>query len=142
MVRTGETSFRFELLGPLRAWIGDESIALGPVQQRAVLAVLLLNANHSIGRQQLINAIWGSAAPAYAVNLVQKHVSALRRLLEPDRSRRTPSRLLSRTDNGYLLTIEPDRLDTTAFEALLADVPQATMVAAVIGTAGVGKPKS
>ena len=127
-MRTGDTSangagrgvLRFELLGPLRAWLGDESIALGPVQQRAVLAVLLLSANQSVGRQQLINAIWGSAAPAYAVNLVQKHVSALRRLLEPDRSRRTPSRLLSWTDNGYLLTIAPGRLDTTGFEREVA----------------------
>ena len=111
---------RFELLGPLRAWLGDESIALGPVQQRAVLAVLLLNANKPVGRQQLINAIWGSAAPVYAVNLVQKHVSALRRLLEPDRSRRAPSRLLSWTDNGYLLSIEAQRLDTTGFEREVA----------------------
>jgi hypothetical protein len=39
-----------------------------------------------MGRQQLIEAVWGQDAPGYAVNLLQKHVSGLRRVLEPDRA--------------------------------------------------------
>ena len=35
---------RFEVLGPLRAWRGEKAIDLGPLQQRVVLAVLLLQA--------------------------------------------------------------------------------------------------
>jgi hypothetical protein len=34
----------------------------------------------------LIEAIWGWDAPTYAVNLLQKHVSGLRRAIEPDRA--------------------------------------------------------
>ncbi|MBF8194207.1 tetratricopeptide repeat protein [Nonomuraea sp. K274] len=113
----GDPAVRFEVLGTLRAWLGDTEPALGPVQQRAVLAVLLLHANRPMSREQLIDAVWGASPPAYAVNLVQKHVSALRRVLEPDRSPRAPSRLLLWTDTGYLLAVPAARLDLLVFES-------------------------
>jgi DNA-binding SARP family transcriptional activator/Tfp pilus assembly protein PilF len=107
---------RFEVLGPLRAWRGDSALSLGPVQRRVVLAVLLLHANRPLGREQIIDAVWGPAAPAYAVNLLQKHVSALRRVLEPDRSDREPSQVLTWTDAGYLLSVPAGRLDLEVFD--------------------------
>jgi DNA-binding SARP family transcriptional activator/tetratricopeptide (TPR) repeat protein len=109
-------ALRFEVLGPLRAWRGKSELVLGALQQRAVLAVLLLNANKRLPREQLINAIWGARFPAFAVNLVQKHVSGLRRTLEPERSPRTPSRLLSWTETGYCLAVPAGRLDLQMFE--------------------------
>ncbi|HEU4421617.1 MAG TPA: AfsR/SARP family transcriptional regulator, partial [Pilimelia sp.] len=106
---------RVDVLGQLQAWHGDERLSLGPVQQRVVLAVLALHANRPVGREQLIESIWGSAAPAYAVNLLQKRVSVLRRVLDPVREARTPSQVLSWTDAGYLLTLPPDGLDLEVF---------------------------
>lgn len=111
----GGAAPRFEVLGPLRAWLGDTALNLGPVQQRVVLAVLLLHANRPIGREQIIDAVWGAAAPAYAVNLLQKRVSGLRRALEPDRSGGRPSRMLTWTDGGYLLNVSRDALDLEIF---------------------------
>jgi DNA-binding SARP family transcriptional activator len=35
-------ALRFGVLGPLRVWRGDTVVDLGPVQQRVVLAVLVL----------------------------------------------------------------------------------------------------
>ena len=107
---------RFEVLGPLQAWHGDSGLSLGPVQQRVVLAVLVLHANRPLGREQFIEAVWGMAAPAYAVNLLQKHVSRLRRVLEPVRSARGPSQLLSWTDAGYLLSVPAGCLDLEVFD--------------------------
>src|SRR5436305_2026272 len=94
-------ALRVEVLGPLQAWQGDTCLTLGPVQQRVVFAVLALHANRPLRREQLIEAVWGEAAPAYAVNLVQKYISGLRRAFEPVRSLRSPSRLLAWTDVGY-----------------------------------------
>jgi DNA-binding SARP family transcriptional activator/tetratricopeptide (TPR) repeat protein len=91
-------------------------LSLGPLQQRAVLAVLLLHANRPMGREQIIDAVWGPAAPAYAVNLIQKHVSSLRRVLEPARPGREPSTLLSWTEGRYLLTVQAGGLDLEVFD--------------------------
>ncbi len=52
-----------------------------------------------------MDAVWGEAAPARAANLLQRHASGLRRALEPERSPRTPSGLLTWTEAGYLLTL-------------------------------------
>src|SRR5215211_2598112 len=111
-----EPAVRFEVLGPLQAWHGDARLDLGPVQQRVVLAVLALHANRPVGREQLIDAIWGPAAPTYAVNLLQKHVSRLRRVLEPVRSARGPSQVLSWTGTGYLLSVPDGCLDLDVFD--------------------------
>jgi len=112
----GGWDLRFEVLGPLRVRRGDVQLSLGPVQQQVVLAVLLLRANKPVSRDRLIDAVWGSAVPAYAVNLVQKYVSGLRRALEPARPAREPSRLLAWTGSGYRLTVPDAQLDLAVFE--------------------------
>ena len=93
------------VLGPLRVWRSETAVDLGPIQQRVVLAVLALQAGRPVGRQQMISAVWGETPPRNAVNLVQRHVSGLRRILEPERPGHTPSSLLTWTDAGYLLTL-------------------------------------
>ncbi|MFI1415954.1 AfsR/SARP family transcriptional regulator [Streptomyces sp. NPDC020707] len=113
------TGLRFQLLGPLRAWRGTTELDLGQMQQRVVLAVLLLHADAPIGRDQLVDAVWGWAVPARAANLLQRHVSGLRRVLEPERPPRAPSGLLAWTEAGYLLTPGPARLDVRTFDDLI-----------------------
>ncbi len=120
VVASGRPALRFEVLGPLRVLRGDTALPLGPVQRRVVLAVLLLQRNRSIGRQQVIDAIWGKAQPSHAVNLVQRHVSGLRMMLEPDRSARSSSELLSWTGSGYLFKAPAGSLDLEVFESRLA----------------------
>jgi DNA-binding SARP family transcriptional activator/Tfp pilus assembly protein PilF len=68
----------------------------------------------------MIDAIWGETPPRHAVNLVQRHVSGLRRVLEPDRPGHAPSDLLAWTDSGYLLTVPAGALDLHLFESELA----------------------
>ena len=109
---SGVLALRFGVLGPLRVWRHESVVDLGPVQQRVVLAVLALQAGRPVGRQQMIDAVWGETPPRNAVNLVQRHVSGLRRVLEPDRPGRTPSGLLAWTDAGYLLTLPAGALDS------------------------------
>lgn len=115
MRNPGGGSVRFELLGPLRAWREDDSLNLGPTQQRVVLAVLLLQQNRVIGRQQLVNAVWGEAEPRYAANLVHRHVSGLRRVLGLGRDPAVSSRL-AWIDGGYLLTVPPGGVDLEVFD--------------------------
>jgi DNA-binding SARP family transcriptional activator len=113
-------ALRVGVLGPLRVWRGETVVDLGPVQQRVVLAVLALQAGRPVGRQQIINAVWGDAPPRNAVNLVQRHVSGLRRVLEPERPGHSPSGLLAWTDAGYQLTLPKGALDLDVFEEELS----------------------
>jgi DNA-binding SARP family transcriptional activator len=110
------SALRFEVLGPLRAWRGDVSIDLGPVQQRVVLAVLLLQQNRPIGRDQFVNAVWGDAEPRHVANLLQRNISRLRTVLELSRYAPAEAGELAWTDAGYLLTVPAGGLDLAAFD--------------------------
>lgn len=112
-------SLRFEILGPLRAWLGDQELDLGPAKQRAVLAVLLLEANQPVRTEQIIDAVWDDSPPENGANVVQKYIAGLRRVLEPDRSPRTPGELLVSTAGGYRLRVAAGGLDTDEFRALV-----------------------
>ena len=86
-------------------------------KQRALLAILLLNANRTVSREQLIDALWGEDVPDSAQKMVQIHVSQLRKALpEPRLHTRQP---------GYLLEVRDDELDLARFERAVADARQA-----------------
>ncbi|MGW4115743.1 BTAD domain-containing putative transcriptional regulator [Actinosynnema sp. NPDC004786] len=116
MADGGGGRLRFEVLGMLRAVRGGGEVDLGAAKQRAVLAVLLLARNAPVGRDQIIEAVWGDNTPTSAVNLVQTYVAGLRRALEPSRARRAPAELLTSVGDGYLLRVEPNAVDLDEFE--------------------------
>lgn len=110
-------TLHFGLLGPVCAWRDGAEIDLGPGKQRAVLAVLLLQANRPVPTSTIVDAVWGDDPPGNGLNVVQKHVSGLRRALEPDRLPRLPSRLLTLTEAGYTIHVEGGGLDVDFFRA-------------------------
>jgi DNA-binding SARP family transcriptional activator len=118
-------ALRFEILGPLRAWLGDQELVLGPNKQRAVLATLLVNANKSVSTHQIVDAVWLDDPPSNGANVVQKYVAGLRRVLEPGREPRSPGQLLTRTQSGYLLRVAPGALDADTFAALEREAQKA-----------------
>jgi DNA-binding SARP family transcriptional activator len=107
----------YRVLGSLEVRDGDRSIPLGGAKQRALLAVLLVNANQVISRDRLIDELWGDQPPDTAVTMVQVYVSRLRKLLPPDT-------LVTRPP-GYLLEVDPDNVDLQRFEHLLAEARRA-----------------
>ncbi|GAA2517210.1 BTAD domain-containing putative transcriptional regulator [Winogradskya humida] len=115
-----DSDLRFELLGEVRALRAQTPLELGPAKQRAVLAILLLNAGRPVPVTQIVDAVWGEDPPENGANVVQKYVAGLRRLLDPDRPPRTPGELLPLTSAGYALQISPDDLDSVRFEAGMA----------------------
>jgi DNA-binding SARP family transcriptional activator/Tfp pilus assembly protein PilF len=106
---------RVAVLGPVRAWRGGTELELGSPQRRAVLALLAVRANQVVGRDALIDGIWGEDLPAQSVNALHVHVARLRGVLEPERERRAPSRTLLATGAGYQLTLAPGQLDAELF---------------------------
>ena len=49
----------FLILGPLEVRDAGRSLAIGGARQRALLAILLTRANQVIGRDALIDELWG-----------------------------------------------------------------------------------
>ncbi|WP_214321424.1 AfsR/SARP family transcriptional regulator [Nonomuraea sediminis] len=72
---------RFSLLGPIRAWRGEQELELGSPQQRLVLAALVLAGGRTVGQDQLIDAVWGEAQPRTALSTLRTYVSRLRGVL-------------------------------------------------------------
>lgn len=110
---------RFEILGEVRALRDGAPIDLGPAKQRAVLAVLLLQAGRPVPTHQIVDAVWGDDPPENGANVVQKYVAGLRRALDPGRAPRTPGDLLALTGSGYLLRNAGAVLDADEFQAAL-----------------------
>jgi DNA-binding SARP family transcriptional activator len=111
---------RFELLGEVRASRDGVDVDLGPAKQRAVLAVLLLNAGRAVPTHRIVDAVWGDDPPENGANVVQKYVAGLRRVLDPDRAPRTPGELITLTGGGYTLNAAPDSLDVERFRSGVA----------------------
>jgi DNA-binding SARP family transcriptional activator len=113
------SGMEFRILGPLEAWHDGRRRALGPPKQRALLGVLLLQANHTVSVDQLIEGLWGEAPPATVAAMLQVYVSKLRRVLRcgGDDDAGGPTVVTERP--GYRLLVEPEKLDSNRFEQLV-----------------------
>ncbi len=105
------------LLGSLEVRDDDGPLPLGGAKQRALLALLLLHANHVVSRDRLVDELWGDSPPETAAQGVQVYVSRLRRLL--------PAETLLTRPPGYLLAAAPETIDLRRFERLVADARMA-----------------
>src|SRR3954470_17516158 len=101
----------YRVLGPLEVREGDRPLPLGGAKQRALLALLILNANRVVSRERLIDELWGDEPPETGVTSIQGYVSRLRKLLPPET-------LVTRAP-GYLLSAERDDIDLFRFERLV-----------------------
>jgi DNA-binding SARP family transcriptional activator len=113
------------MLGPVRAWRGPVELNLGPNQQRSMLALLLLKANHLVSVDDLIELLWEEQPPASAVNVIHKYIGAIRRLLEPDLEARAAGRWLTRHGPAYRLAVDEDMSDLIFFRRLVRDAGSA-----------------
>jgi DNA-binding SARP family transcriptional activator len=103
----------FGLLGPLEVRGEVGPLELGQRKQRALLAMLLLQANRTVSRERLIDGLWGESPPETAVTSVQVYVSRLRKSL--------PDGVLLTRPPGYVVQVEPEEVDLLRFERLVAD---------------------
>ncbi|MGW1563646.1 BTAD domain-containing putative transcriptional regulator [Streptomyces sp. NPDC002144] len=113
-------SLRFAVLGPVRAWQGDQELGLGSPQQRAVLAALLSRRSRPVSVNDLIDAVWGENPPSAAVSVLRTYVSRLRKVLEPRRAAGDSPRVVISVADGYLIQVPEGALDLDVFEGRLA----------------------
>ncbi|MFT4086026.1 MAG: BTAD domain-containing putative transcriptional regulator [Gordonia sp. (in: high G+C Gram-positive bacteria)] len=113
----------FLVLGPLEVRSdGGEVIDLGTPKQRALIAALVAHAPHAVSVDALIDVVWGETPPASVLSTLHAYISGLRRVLEPERGRREPARLLITQAPGYRLAVQPGDVDAARFTETVARV--------------------
>ncbi|WP_432841811.1 BTAD domain-containing putative transcriptional regulator [Dactylosporangium sp. CA-092794] len=111
---------RISILGPLSVCRGARVLPVGPPQQRALLAALLLRRGVSASSSELVDKIWGDAAPASAVAIVRQYVHGLRRAIGPD-----SGLTIGSSRHGYAAVAAAGVLDLDIFERLVAEADRA-----------------
>ncbi len=111
---------RLRDLGALSIDIDGHEQSPGGKRPAAVLAILLVHANHRVSVDAVVDAVWGERASPGSASTLESHVWRLRRVLEPDRPAREPSTVLVNQAGGYRLFVAPEQVDSLRF-AQLAD---------------------
>jgi DNA-binding SARP family transcriptional activator len=101
----------FRILGPLEVVDETGSLLLGGLKQRAVLALLLLDANRVVSVDRLVDALWGDNPPKTASTSLQNFVSQLRKTLG--------SAVLETKPPGYRLRAQAGELDLERFQLMI-----------------------
>jgi DNA-binding SARP family transcriptional activator/tetratricopeptide (TPR) repeat protein len=110
---------RVGVLGPVTVWRDGREVMAGQPRQLAVLGVLASRANQVVSRSELVDAVWGDQPPASVESGIYTYIAGLRRVLDPDRSRRAPGQVLVSSGGGYLLRLGTGGLDAGQFEECL-----------------------
>src|SRR4051794_13640694 len=108
------------VLGHLEATVDDRPVALGGAKQRAVLAMLGLEANRPVSADRLIEGLWGEEPPPSAAKMVQNYVLRLRKALADEGGAEIFTR-----GRAYELRIDRELVDACRLERLVADASRA-----------------
>jgi YVTN family beta-propeller protein len=112
----------FSILGPLEVRADGLPVSIGGPRQRALLALLLLNANRALSRDTLIDELFGDGASGHADHALNVQLSRLRKTLAacPDGAERIVA-----SPPGYLIQIRSGEFDLDRFDELVAEGRQA-----------------
>ncbi|WP_083937015.1 AfsR/SARP family transcriptional regulator [Longispora albida] len=94
------------VLGPVQAWSGGAEIPLGPPQQRAFLAMLVLGGGRIVPVSEIAAGLWGLEPPPRAIGTIRTYASRLRQVLPG----------VSYRDGGYQIVLPAGSLDLAEFE--------------------------
>jgi YVTN family beta-propeller protein len=108
--------FDFRILGPLEVSRDGKPLAIRGSRQRTALALLLLNANRTVPRDQFAEAL--EYEQADADHAIRIQISRLRRVLAGDSGGSSP---IHTRPGGYLLRLADSELDLDRFTALVTD---------------------
>ena len=105
-------ALELRILGPVQAVRAGRDVPLGGPRQRAVLALLLLDAGRAVPAGQLAEALWLGSPPAGAAKTLRSYVSRLRTALAPEVA-------VAARGGGYALIAEAGLVDAARFERLV-----------------------
>jgi DNA-binding SARP family transcriptional activator len=104
------------ILGPLEVTDDGRALSLGGPRQRALFALLALQARTVVPTERIVDLLWGESPPPTATTSLHNLISRLRRELGPD--------LLETRPPGYVLHVRPEQVDAQRFEAAVRAAAQ------------------
>jgi predicted ATPase/DNA-binding SARP family transcriptional activator len=110
----------FRVLGPLEVLGANGPVGIGGARQRALLAVLLVHANSVVSADRLADVLWGDAPPEDEAAALRTCASRLRGALDTGEPTGQASALVTQAP-GYVLRLDPDQMDASRFEGLVAE---------------------
>ena len=109
---SGAPTVEICLLGPIQAIRDGGAVRLAGQKPAALLAILALQPGRVVAADRLVDDLWAGSAPQTAMHAVQVYVSQLRKALGPVIGTRAP---------GYVLELDPARVDAQRFAALASE---------------------
>src|SRR5215213_1439781 len=111
----------FLILGALELRDRGRPVPPPPPKERALLAFLLVNANRLVTADELVDALWGESPPKTALDSLHNLVFKLRQ--------RIGRGVVVTRPTGYLLKVEPWRIDEQRFRSLVDEAQGAEAAA-------------
>src|SRR3954468_9875275 len=103
------------ILGVVEAVSGETVVALGARKQKAVLAMLAMEANTPVSADRIAEGLWGESLPPSAHKMVQLYIHQLRKV---PRHPGADAEIVTR-GRGYELVCGDDDVDVHRAERLL-----------------------
>ena len=110
----GAFLLQFRILGPLEVLRGGECLSFRGSRERALVALLVLNANRIVSTERLAEDLWSGDPPEGAIRSLRVYVSRLRQTLG------VAGEAVVTRPSGYGLQVDPEAVDALRFEALVA----------------------
>jgi DNA-binding SARP family transcriptional activator len=111
---------QLRVLGDVELHVGGREVELGHARQRAVLAVLAVEAGRPVPVAALVSRLWAEQPPVRAEGALYNYLSRLRRAVAGCDDLR-----IVRRAGGYQLSIEPSLVDIFRFRQLVDEARNA-----------------
>jgi predicted ATPase/DNA-binding SARP family transcriptional activator len=110
---SADARVEFRVLGPLEVLEDGRRVRVQGRKPRALLAMLALHPGTMVSADRLAEALWGEEPPVSTAGTLQVYVSQLRKVLG--------AQTIQTRSPGYVLAVEPERVDAVRFERLVAE---------------------
>jgi DNA-binding SARP family transcriptional activator/tetratricopeptide (TPR) repeat protein/DNA-binding XRE family transcriptional regulator len=113
-VERPDERLRIGVLGRLDLRGDGQPVDMGPLKQRSLLALLALQPNRVVHREEIVDVLWGNRPPESVQNLVHTYISRLRKAAVSRLG--SDVVLISSARGGYRLSVDVAQLDLLQFD--------------------------
>ncbi|HCU48618.1 MAG TPA: transcriptional regulator, partial [Micromonosporaceae bacterium] len=113
------------VLGPLTVSVRGVRAPIGSVAQQRLIGLLALETDRLVTVEEIADVLWHAQPPHGWRNRIHVHVSQLRKLLQPRRSRQAPDDVIRAHGGAYRLGLSDGTVDASRFVALLTSARKA-----------------